>query len=62
MNVHEYQAKALLREYGVSVPEGQIASTPAEAEQAARALGSPVVVVKAQVHAGGRGKGGGSRS
>jgi succinyl-CoA synthetase beta subunit len=59
MNVHEYQAKALLREYGVSVPEGQIASTPAEAEQAARALGSPVVVVKAQVHAGGRGKGGG---
>jgi succinyl-CoA synthetase beta subunit len=59
MNVHEYQAKALLREYGVPVPEGQIASTPAEAEQAARALGSPVVVVKAQVHAGGRGKGGG---
>ncbi len=59
MNVHEYQAKALMREYGVSVPEGKLATTPAEAEAAAKALGSPVVVVKAQVHAGGRGKGGG---
>jgi succinyl-CoA synthetase beta subunit len=59
MNVHEYQAKALLRSYGVAVPEGQLATTPAEAEAAARALGSDVVVVKAQVHAGGRGKGGG---
>jgi succinyl-CoA synthetase beta subunit len=59
MNVHEYQAKALFREYGVPVPEGQLATTPAEAEQAARALGTDVVVVKAQVHAGGRGKGGG---
>ena len=59
MNVHEYQAKALLREYGVSVPDGELASTPAEAEQAARTLGTAVVVVKAQVHAGGRGKGGG---
>ncbi len=58
MNVHEYQAKALLREYGVSVPEGQLATTPAEADDAARRLGSPVVI-KAQVHAGGRGKGGG---
>jgi len=59
MNVHEYQAKELLRRYGVAVPEGQLATTPAEAEAAARALGSDVVVVKAQVHAGGRGKGGG---
>ena len=59
MNVHEYQAKGLLREFGVAVPKGRLATTPAEAEEAARALGSPVVVVKAQVHAGGRGKGGG---
>ena len=59
MNVHEYQAKALLRDFGVAVPEGQLANTPGEAEEAARALGAGVVVVKAQVHAGGRGKGGG---
>ena len=59
MNVHEYQAKALLREFGVPVPPGELATTPAEAEAAARALGAPVVVVKAQVHAGGRGKAGG---
>ncbi len=59
MNVHEYQAKALLRSFGVAVPEGILATTPAEAEQAARDLGTPIVVVKAQVHAGGRGKGGG---
>jgi succinyl-CoA synthetase beta subunit len=59
MNVHEYQAKALLREYGVPVPEGRLATTAAEAEEAARALNVPVLVVKAQVHAGGRGKGGG---
>ena len=59
MNVHEYQAKELLRAYGVAVPAGQLATTPAEAESAARALDAPVVVVKAQVHAGGRGKAGG---
>ncbi len=59
MNIHEYQAKALLREYGVAVPRGQVAYTPEEAEQAARELGGPVWVVKAQIHAGGRGKGGG---
>jgi succinyl-CoA synthetase beta subunit len=59
MNVHEYQAKALFRSYGVAVPGGQLATTPAEAEDAAKALGTPVVVVKAQIHAGGRGKGGG---
>jgi succinyl-CoA synthetase beta subunit len=59
MNVHEYQAKHLLREYGVAVPHGRLATTPAEAEDAARGLGAGVVVVKAQVHAGGRGKAGG---
>ncbi|HVP29195.1 MAG TPA: ADP-forming succinate--CoA ligase subunit beta [Myxococcota bacterium] len=59
MNVHEYQAKALLRRFGVAVPEGRLATTPAEAESAARTLDSDVVVVKAQVHAGGRGKAGG---
>ncbi len=59
MNVHEYQAKELLREFGVPVPEGRLAATPAEAEAGARALGGGVVVVKAQVHAGGRGKAGG---
>jgi succinyl-CoA synthetase beta subunit len=59
VNVHEYQAKALFRSYGVAVPAGQLATTPAEAEDAAKALGTPVVVVKAQIHAGGRGKGGG---
>ena len=59
MNVHEYQAKELFREFGVAVPAGSLASTPEEAERAAKELGTPVVVVKAQVHAGGRGKGGG---
>ena len=59
MNVHEYQAKGMLREFGVPVPAGKLATTPAEAEDAARELGTAVVVVKAQVHAGGRGKAGG---
>jgi succinyl-CoA synthetase beta subunit len=59
MNVHEYQAKEVLGGFGVAVPSGRVATTPAEAEEAARALGSDVVVVKAQVHAGGRGKAGG---
>jgi len=59
VNVHEYQAKQMLRAFGVAVPEGRLAQTPAEAEEAARALGADVVVVKAQVHAGGRGKAGG---
>jgi succinyl-CoA synthetase beta subunit len=58
MNVHEYQAKELLRAYGVEIPAGQLATTPDEAERAAREIGG-TVVVKAQVHAGGRGKGGG---
>ena len=59
MNIHEYQAKALLADYGVKVLPGRVAYTPEEAEQAARGLGGPVWVVKAQIHAGGRGKGGG---
>ena len=59
MNIHEYQAKALLKDYGVVVLPGQVAYTPEEAEAAARALGGPTWVVKAQIHAGGRGKGGG---
>jgi succinyl-CoA synthetase beta subunit len=58
VNVHEYQAKALLREYGIDVPAGRLALSAAEAEQAARDIGG-TVVVKAQIHAGGRGKGGG---
>ena len=59
MNVHEYQAKALLRDFGVAVPPGRLATTPAEAEEAARDLDANGVVIKAQVHAGGRGKAGG---
>ena len=59
MNVHEYQAKELLREYNVAVPRGALATTPAEAEEVARGLDGDILVVKAQVHAGGRGKGGG---
>ena len=59
MKIHEYQGKALLKEYGVPVPRGIIARTPEEAEAAAKKLGTDVVVVKAQIHAGGRGKGGG---
>jgi len=59
MNVHEYQAKTLLGEFGVSVPRGRVAFTPSEAVEAAQELGGSVWVVKAQIHAGGRGKGGG---
>src|ERR1700689_2484085 len=59
MNIHEYQAKAVLREFGVPVPRGISAFSVEEAEQAARDLGGPVWVVKAQIHAGGRGKAGG---
>ena len=57
MNIHEYQAKAVLREYGVPVARGAVAFTPEEAMRAAEALPGPVWVVKAQIHAGGRGKG-----
>ncbi len=59
MNLHEYQAKQLFAKYGVPVPEGQVASTPAEAVAAAERLGGDLWVIKAQVHAGGRGKAGG---
>ncbi len=59
MKVHEFQAKEVLRKYGVTVPESRVATTPEEAEQAAVDLGGGTVVVKAQIHAGGRGKGGG---
>jgi succinyl-CoA synthetase beta subunit len=59
MNLHEYQAKKLFSEYGIQVPKGNIASSPDEAKQVAKELGGESWVVKAQVHAGGRGKGGG---
>ena len=58
MNIHEYQAKAILARYGVPVPRGEVAATASEAREIATRLGGPVVV-KAQIHAGGRGKGGG---
>ena len=60
MKIHEYQAKAILAEFGVPVPRGRVATTPTEARGIAQELGGPVVV-KAQIHAGGRGKGGGVR-
>ena len=59
MNIHEYQAKAVLREFGVPAPRGHAAFSVEEAVKAANDLGTPVVVVKAQIHAGGRGKAGG---
>ena len=59
MNIHEYQAKEILKRYGVAVPQGYPAFTPEEAYEAAKKLDTPVIVVKAQIHAGGRGKAGG---
>lgn len=59
MNIHEYQGKEILRKYGVSVPNGKVAYTVDEAVEAAKSLETDVVVVKAQIHAGGRGKAGG---
>jgi len=59
MKIHEYQAKAILAKHGVPVPRGEVAFSAAEAGDIARRLGGSVVVVKAQIHAGGRGKGGG---
>jgi succinyl-CoA synthetase beta subunit len=59
MNLHEYQAKELFRRYGIAVPRGEVAATPAQAVAAAERIGGTVWVVKAQVHAGGRGKVGG---
>lgn len=59
MNIHEYQAKSVLAKFGVNVPRGGVAYTPAEAEHVAQSLGGALWVVKAQIHAGGRGKAGG---
>src|SRR5580658_1786224 len=59
MKIHEYQAKEILRRFGVPTPRGESVTTPEEARAAAERLGTKVVVVKAQIHAGGRGKGGG---
>ena len=59
MNFHEYQAKALFAEYGIPVPKGELATTADQAVEAARQVGGDSWVVKAQVHAGGRGKAGG---
>src|SRR5688500_2103544 len=59
MKIHEYQGKELLKRFGVPVPRGIVARSPEEAYHAAKELGGDLVVVKAQIHAGGRGKGGG---
>jgi succinyl-CoA synthetase beta subunit len=59
MKIHEYQGKAILARHGVPVPRGEVAFNATEAGEIARRLGGSVVVVKAQIHAGGRGKGGG---
>ena len=59
MKIHEYQAKAILKEFHVPVPEGKLATTPEAAVSVAKELGGNLWVVKAQIHAGGRGKGGG---
>lgn len=59
MKIHEYQAKAILREFGVPTPKGEVAFTPEEAKAIAEKLGGNLCVIKAQIHAGGRGKGGG---
>src|SRR4029078_13249017 len=58
VNIHEYQAKEIFRKYGIPIPPGEVATTPEEAEAIARKYGT-TVVIKAQVHAGGRGKAGG---
>ena len=59
MKIHEYQAKEILKGYGVPVPKGKVAETPEEARRVAEGTGAKSIVVKAQIHAGGRGKGGG---
>ncbi|MBX9696515.1 MAG: acetate--CoA ligase family protein, partial [Alphaproteobacteria bacterium] len=59
MKIHEYQAKKILKSFGVAIATGHIAYTPEEARRVAGELGTPPWVVKAQIHAGGRGKGGG---
>jgi succinyl-CoA synthetase beta subunit len=59
MKIHEYQGKEIFRRFGVPTPRGEMVTTPEQAREVAKKLGTPVVVVKAQIHAGGRGKGGG---
>src|SRR6185436_21175140 len=59
VKIHEYQAKTVLARFGVPIPRGEVAFTPAAARQVAARLGGDVSVIKAQIHAGGRGKGGG---
>jgi succinyl-CoA synthetase beta subunit len=59
MKIHEYQAKEILKAYGVPVPKGRMAENPEEARKIAEEIGAKTIVVKAQIHAGGRGKGGG---
>ena len=59
MNIHEYQAKEVLRKFGVATLKGKLAHSPEEAVAAAKEIGGSIWVVKAQIHAGGRGKGGG---
>jgi succinyl-CoA synthetase beta subunit len=61
MKIHEYQAKEILKGYGVPVPKGRVAETPEEAKKIAEEIGAKRIVIKAQIHAGGRGKGGGVR-
>lgn len=61
MKIHEYQGKAILRDYSIPVPRGEVATTPQEARRVAEKLGGRLWVIKAQIHAGGRGKGGGIR-
>src|SRR3989304_6723117 len=61
MKIHEYQAKEILKKYGIPVPKGRVAETPEEARKVAEEIGGKAIVVKAQIHAGGRGKGGGVR-
>jgi len=62
MNIHEYQAKGLMGKFGVAVPRGAVAYTAVEAREAAKTLGGSIWAVKAQIHAGGRGKAGASSS
>ncbi len=59
MNIHEYQAKEIIRKFGVQTLKGKLALSPEEARKAAQEIGGNIWVVKAQIHAGGRGKGGG---
>lgn len=61
MKIHEYQAKEILRQYGVPVPKGRVVETPEEAKRVSEEIGTESMVLKAQIHAGGRGKGGGVR-